>query len=143
MTMGKAYENGGSFGEVVASGRPHEFSAVAELRPYGLLEGLVARAVHGERITLAVVDLEPGLSMVEHRHANEQVGVVVRGEMTFTVGGETQLRRVGDMWVIPAGVPHHVVAGREGCTVIECFSPPRDDWDGLTRLEPEPGDWPE
>jgi quercetin dioxygenase-like cupin family protein len=143
MGIREAYESGGTFGDVGASQRAHEFASLAELQPYQLLEGLVARAVHGERVTLAVVDLEPGLAMAEHRHGNEQVGIVVRGSMSFTVGGETRTRSVGDMWVIPPGVPHHVVVGSEGCTVVETFAPPRDDWAGLPRLEPEPGDWPE
>jgi len=143
MSIGDAYASGGTFGDVAASARPHEFGSVAALRPYQLLEGLTARAVHGERITLAVVDLAPNLVMAEHRHTNEQVGVVVRGEFSFTVGGETLTRRTGDTWVIPAGIPHVASTGAEGCTVIECFSPPREDWAGLPRLEPHAGNWPD
>jgi quercetin dioxygenase-like cupin family protein len=143
MSIGDAYVSGGTFGDAVASDRPHRFASVAELEPYKLLEGLTARAVHGERITLAVVDLAPNLVMAEHRHHNEQVGIVIRGEFSFTVGGETQRRRAGDMWVIPAGIPHIAATGEEGCTLIECFSPPRDDWEGLSRLEPTPGNWPD
>jgi quercetin dioxygenase-like cupin family protein len=142
MSIREAYESGGTFGDVVASQRTHEFASTATVTPYQLLPGLVARAVHGERITLAIVDLEPGLQMSEHRHANEQVGVVVRGDMLFTVGGEARRRVAGDTWVIPPGVPHEVTVGPEGCTVIESFSPPRDDWDGLPRIEPGPGAWP-
>lgn len=142
MGIREAYESGGTFGDVAASQRPHEYASVSALAPYRLLPGLVARAVHGERVTVAVVDLEPGLAMSEHRHANEQVGVVVRGELTFTIGGETRVRRPGDMWVIPAGVPHDVSVGADGCTVVECFSPWREDWEGLPRLEPGPGAWP-
>lgn len=142
MGMREEYETGGTFGDVAAGDRPHEFHSVDALQPYRLLEGLSARAVHGERITLAVVDLAPGLVMAAHRHVNEQVGIVVRGSMDFTVGGETQRRATGDMWVIPPGVPHDVRVGDEGCTVIECFSPPRGDWDALPRLDPGRGDWP-
>lgn len=144
MTIREAYESGGTFGEVGAAGRPHEFASTSTVTPYQLLPGLVARAVHGERVTVAVVELEPGLVMSEHRHANEQVGVVIRGEMLFTVGGEPRRRAAGDMWVIPPGVPHEVTVGPEGCTLVECFSPPRNDWDGLPRLAPGAGGtWPE
>ena len=142
MSIREAYESGGSFGDVAAADRTHEFASVTTVTPYQLLPGLEARAVHGERITLAVVDLEPGLVMPPHAHVNEQVGVVVRGEMLFTVGGEPKRRVAGDTWVIPPGVPHEVTVGPEGCTVIEAFSPPRGDWDGLPRLQPGPGAWP-
>lgn len=143
MSIRDAYQNGGSFGDVESGDRPHQFASTSTVAPYRLLPGLFARAVHGERVTLAVVDLAPGLVMAPHRHANEQIGVVVRGEMLFTVGGEPRRRVAGDMWVIPPGVPHEVTAGPEGCTVVECFSPVRDDWEGLERGEPGPGSWPE
>ena len=143
MSISDAYQTGGTFGEVAASQRPHQFASTATVTPYQLMPGLVARAVHGERVTVAVVDLAPGLVMSEHRHENEQVGVVVRGEMLFTVGGEPQRRVAGDMWVIPPGVPHDVVVGDEGCTVVECFAPWRQDWEAMPRIEPSAGDWPE
>jgi quercetin dioxygenase-like cupin family protein len=138
------YERGGDFSGVAAarSGVPPVFAGVSEVRPYRLMQGIVARAVHGEHVTVSVVDLEANVSMPEHRHVNEQVGVVVRGELDFTIGGETRQRRAGDMWVIPPGVPHHVVVGPEGCTVVESFAPPRADWEGLERLEPGAGAWP-
>jgi quercetin dioxygenase-like cupin family protein len=123
--------------------RTHEFASVNDLEPLALMDGIRVRAVNGERITLGVFELEPGLRMPEHRHPNEQVGVVLRGEMSFTIGGETRRRRPGDMWVIPPDVPHTVErAGAEGCTIVESFSPPRDDWADRPRLAPEPGPWP-
>ena len=107
----------------------HEFATSTDIEPLAPMEGLRVRPVNGERITLAIFELEPGTTMPEHRHPNEQVGVVVRGDFTFTIGGETRLRRPGDMWVIPPGVPHAVErSGKAGCTIVESFSPPRDDW---------------
>jgi|HubBroStandDraft_6_1064221.scaffolds.fasta_scaffold118134_3 quercetin dioxygenase-like cupin family protein len=121
----------------------HEFSSARDISPLGLMDGLRVRPIHGERITLAVFELDPGMAMPEHRHPNEQVGIVVRGEFTFTVGGETRLRRPGDMWVIPGGVPHAVErAGEAGCTIVETFSPPRDDWADKPRQEPSADRWP-
>jgi quercetin dioxygenase-like cupin family protein len=125
------------------SSAAHEFATVGELEPLALMEGLRVRPVSGERITLAVFELDPGTVMPEHQHPNEQVGIVLRGEFTFTVGGETRLRKPGDMWVIPPGVPHRVErAGTSGCTIVESFSPPRDDWADKPRMEPSPDIWP-
>src|SRR5580704_4927423 len=120
----------------------HEFSSARDISPLGLMDGLRVRPIHGERITLAVFELDPGMAMPEHRHPNEQIGVVVRGEFTFTIGGETRLRRPGDMWVIPADVPHSVeAAGPAGCTLVEGFSPPRADWADVPRGSPAPSPW--
>jgi quercetin dioxygenase-like cupin family protein len=121
----------------------HQFSTVADIEPLALLDGLRVRPVNGERITLAVFELDPGIAMPEHRHPNEQVGMVLRGEFTFTVDGETRLRKPGDMWVIPPDVPHQVErAGGAGCTIVESFSPPRDDWAGKPRGQASPDQWP-
>jgi quercetin dioxygenase-like cupin family protein len=121
----------------------HRFASVSDLPPIALMDGIRVRALDGERITLAVFELEPDLRMPEHRHPNERVGVVLRGEMTFTIGGETRLRRPGDMWVIPPEVPHTVEsAGAAGCTIVETFSPPRADWAEIPRCHPAPGPWP-
>jgi quercetin dioxygenase-like cupin family protein len=106
------------------------------------MEGILARTVRGAGVTLAVIDLDPGLRMPEHRHPQEQLGVVVRGELSLTVAGDTRRRRPGDLWVIPADVPHSVEVGAEGCRVVESFVPARADWETVPRLDPRPAAWP-
>ena len=120
----------------------HEWATVDQLRPYHLMEGILARTVHGAGLSLAVVDLAPGLRMPEHRHPQEQVGVAVRGELSLTIAGETRQRRAGDMWVIPTDVPHSVEVGPDGCTAIEAFAPSRADWEAVPRLDPRRAVWP-
>jgi quercetin dioxygenase-like cupin family protein len=122
----------------------HQWATAAELAPYNLLEGILARTVHGAELSLALVDLAPSLAMPEHRHPQEQLGIVVRGELTLTIGdSDSRVRRPGDMWVIPSDVPHSVAVGPEGCTVVEAFSPPRSDWEAMPRRAAHPGAWPE
>jgi quercetin dioxygenase-like cupin family protein len=121
----------------------HQFATVTDIEPLALLDGLRVRPVDGERITLGVFELDPGITMPEHRHPNEQVGIVLRGDITFRIGDETRVRKPGDMWVIPPDVPHAVErTGGAGCTIVESFSPPRDDWAGKPRTPPSPDRWP-
>jgi hypothetical protein len=42
------------------------FDSIAALRPYAIWKGAVARAMNGERLTVAVVDLDPDLLVPEH-----------------------------------------------------------------------------
>jgi quercetin dioxygenase-like cupin family protein len=114
------------------------FSHVDELEVLQIWQGVHGRAVAGAEATLAWIELEPGTVVPEHRHPNEQTGLLVRGSLTFTIGGETQKLRPGSMWVIPADVPHTVVAGPEGAALAELFAPPRADWAGLERLPAAP-----
>ena len=118
------------------------FNSLKDLEPIVLGDGLAARAINGERMTMAVVDLEPNVAVPEHRHVNEQAGFVARGSITMTVGGESQDLAVGETYVIATDVPHAALAGPDGATVVDIFSPPRSDWEGLERLEPSRAAWP-
>ena len=93
-------------------------------------------------MTLAIVDLEPGVALPEHHHENEQLGFIIRGSMTMTIGGQKRELRAGDTYTIPSDVPHDAVAGPHGATVVDSFAPGRADWEKLPRPEPFPGDWP-
>ena len=103
---------------------------------------MFARAVNGDRMTLAAVDLKPDSVVREHRHENEQLGFVIRGSMVFTIGGEKREIHAGDTYEIPSNVLHDAVAGPEGCTVVDVFAPIRADWEKLPRPDPFPPDWP-
>jgi quercetin dioxygenase-like cupin family protein len=102
-----------------------------------------ARRVQGERITLAIVELAPNAVVPEHRHAAEQLGLVIRGQMHFTVDGETRDLGPGGTWRILGDRPHDVVAGPDGAVVIDVFSPIRSDWDDKTIAERSAPRWPE
>ena len=102
----------------------------------------MARSVTSERLTLALIELDPNAVVPEHSHDNEQVGFLVQGSMTFTIGGEVGEIVPGSSWRILANVPHSVVAGSEGAVLVEVFAPARDDWGAIPFGEPGPGRWP-
>jgi quercetin dioxygenase-like cupin family protein len=111
------------------------FGGINRLDHIRIWGGVTVQAVEGDRTTLAVVDLEPGANVPEHRHDNEQLGVLIRGAMHFRVGDETRDLAPGDTWRILSDVPHEVTAGPEGALAIECFTPVRGDWATLERDE--------
>ena len=103
-----------------------------------------ARRIQGEKITLAVVELAPNAVVAEHRHAAEQLGMVLTGQMHFTVDGETRDLGPGGTWRILGDRPPDVVAGPDGAVVIDVFTPVRSDWDEKAVVEPAPAPrWPE
>ena len=118
------------------------FSRIAAVAPVRLAPGIVLRPVHGDRLTLTLVELDPGVPLPEHRHENEQVGMVLSGSMQFRIGDETEEVTAGSTWCIPSGVPHEVTTGPDGAVVIETFSPPRADWLALESEEPRAPRWP-
>lgn len=102
-----------------------------------------ARRVQGESITLAVVELAPNAIVPEHRHVAEQLGIVLRGLMHFTLDGETRDLGPGGTWRILSNRPHNVQAGPDGAIVIDVFSPVRADWDALPIAPKTKPRWPE
>ncbi|HSK17316.1 MAG TPA: cupin domain-containing protein [Gaiellaceae bacterium] len=118
------------------------FDDVRGMEPLRIWDGVAARAVHGDKGTMAIIELDPGSLVPEHRHANEQLGFVITGSVSFRVGDETKELGPGSTWQIPADVPHEVRVGPEGAVVVDVFAPGRDDWAGLERDEPREPRWP-
>jgi quercetin dioxygenase-like cupin family protein len=119
------------------------FDELSSLEPQQIWDGIIGRSVHGERITLGVIELAANAIVPEHSHENEQLGIVVRGSVGFRVGDESRGLGPGGTWRIPANVPHEVTVGPEGAVVIDVFAPVRSDWQALDRLEQRRPVWPD
>jgi quercetin dioxygenase-like cupin family protein len=118
-----------------------DLRTLGEIEPIQVFEGVAARRIEGDRVTLAVVELDPDAIVPEHTHAAEQNGMVIRGRMTFRVGDRERVLGPGGTWRIRGGVPHRAQAGPEGAVVIDVFSPIRDDWEDRPHLD-RPPRWP-
>ena len=105
-------------------------------------ERIAARSLHGERLTLSVVELDPGAVVAEHSHDNEQLGVVLSGSLVFRIGDEARELAAGALYRIPSNTPHEVEIGPEGAVVIDVFSPVRSEWQALEREGVRPPRWP-
>ena len=118
------------------------FRALDDIAPLPIWGGILARVVEGRELTFAVVELDPHASATMHQHTNEQIGIVLRGTMTFTIGGETRVLKPGDTYEIPGNVAHEATAGAEGAVVIDVFAPIRADWHRFRPKAPQPSLWP-
>lgn len=65
-------------------------TTLSAIPPTRVWKDVLARVIHGEQLTLAVVELPPGGLVPEHRHVNEQIGLCLHGTLTFRVGQETR-----------------------------------------------------
>ena len=118
------------------------FGAVSKFKPARIWDGVLARPLHADRVTIGFVDIDPGVLVPEHRHDNEQVGFVLRGSVTMTVAGQARELRVGETYSIAGGVPHSAKAGPDGVSVVDVFAPVREDWKTAPTVEPFAGRWP-
>jgi quercetin dioxygenase-like cupin family protein len=82
----------------------------------------------GERLMLSLVEFEPGARVEPHSHPHEQLGLLLEGELEFTIGGQTRRVLPGQMWRIPGGVVHSAVAGDRPVRALDAFCPIREDY---------------
>ena len=118
------------------------FADIGAVPPQQIWDGVVGRAVHAERVTMSLIELEADAFVPEHHHEQEQVGMLLEGSLTFSIGDETKELGPGGTWRILANVPHSVVAGPQGAALFEVFAPPRDDWHAIEAQEPRAPRWP-
>jgi unsaturated pyranuronate lyase len=118
------------------------FASLSSLDLQRIWDGVHGRVVHGDRITLGVIELDAGSIVPEHSHDHEQVGMCLSGSLVFRVGDESRELRAGETWAIPGNVPHEVQVGPQGAVVIDVFAPTRDDWRDAEQVEPRQPRWP-
>ncbi|MFL6139903.1 MAG: cupin domain-containing protein [Frankiaceae bacterium] len=109
-------------GEPTAPGR---FVEVASIAPVELVEGLRFRPVLGEALMTNFVSFEPRTEAPVHVHEEEQIVIVLEGELEFEVDGEVRTMRPGDVAVIPPWVPHGARTLDARCLEVDVFHPPR------------------
>lgn len=95
-----------------------------------IFPGVYSAMEHSEQITYGHVKLDEGTVVPIHSHIHEQWTLVLAGEMEFTLNGEKQLLTSGMGAFIPSNVPHGAVAVK-ACTVIDVFTPVREDYKKL------------
>jgi quercetin dioxygenase-like cupin family protein len=104
------------------------FIAAGSGSHHRIFPGVEIRTTAGRSMMLSVVTFEPGSIVAEHQHPHEQMGFMVSGQAEFTVGGLTRVLGPGDIWRIPGGVPHRVVALGGPAVAVDVFHPIREDY---------------
>jgi quercetin dioxygenase-like cupin family protein len=92
-----------------------------------IITGFRARFVHGDNLTLAYWDVDPGAELPEHSHFQEQICNVLEGQFELTVDGESRIVEPGVAAVIPSDVLHSGKA-ITACRILDIFHPTRDDY---------------
>ena len=72
-------------------------------------------------------ELAAGSVLPEHKHPQEQIAHVIKGRMKIVVDGVPHDLSAGDAVYLGSNVPHGVET-IEDTTVIDTFSPPREDY---------------
>ena len=90
--------------------------------------GCRLRTPYGENLMLSYLEMETGAEIPMHDHRHEQGGMLLKGKLELTIGGETRIVEAGAMFIIPPHVPHRAVAVDGPAVVLDVFSPIREDY---------------
>lgn len=93
-----------------------------------IFPGVSLLTTAGKHIMLSVVEFEPEAVVEAHSHPHEQAGMVLEGQAHFFVGDEDKVLGPGDMYCIPGGVTHRVVALDGPVKALDVFHPVREDY---------------
>jgi quercetin dioxygenase-like cupin family protein len=93
------------------------------------VSGIPIKCVNGEFMQLSRVELPSGFENQAHSHPSEQFGIVLTGTIEYNIEGTIITCRTGDCYIIAAGKQHSVkVVSDESVHLLECFSPPRKEY---------------
>lgn len=84
---------------------------------------------HTPQLMSVLVQFDKGAVGTPHAHdVHDQIAFVVSGSFECEVGGVKCVLKPGDAFVAPHGTTHGVVALEQGSTLLDQFSPRRDDY---------------
>jgi unsaturated pyranuronate lyase len=93
-----------------------------------IVPGIRRRTIaNGTTMYQMVARLEAGSRMPEHTHSQEQIVHILEGRMRLIVSGVPYELKRGESFYLAGNVPHGVET-IEDTTVLDTFSPPRDDY---------------
>lgn len=104
------------------------FPTLAECGQHTIFGIVPIRTFAGDHLQLSWVDIPAGGVVDWHAHPNEQMGAVVAGRAVFHIGDEVKELQAGDLYCIPGGVRHKVVALDGPAQALDVFYPIRDEY---------------
>jgi quercetin dioxygenase-like cupin family protein len=86
---------------------------------------------HTDSLMMVVIDFEDGPTSEPdppHSHPHEQVSYVAEGEVIFFLDGAPHPLKKGDMFTVPADIPHSVQLLTPHVRLVDTFTPLREDF---------------
>ncbi len=107
------------------------FINIDDYEPIELAPGARARTPYGKHVMLSYLELDEGSVIPLHKHPHEQAGMLLKGKMELTIGEDTRICEPGEMFIIPSLTPHSAKPVDGPATVLDVFSPVREDYAAL------------
>lgn len=93
-----------------------------------IADGIARQMVWGDRVMVCRLHFAPRVVTPVHTHPHEQVTLVERGKVLFTIDGEQRVAQAGDVLTFPSGLSHGATMLEEEVVLVDIFSPIREDF---------------
>ena len=93
-----------------------------------LEEGIERQLVVGDDLMLCRLRFAPNVVTAAHDHPHEQITLVERGRVRFTVGSDERIAHAGDVLHFPSGCWHGATMLDEEVVLVDIFTPLREDF---------------
>ena len=90
--------------------------------------GIERQMIVGENLMICRLRFSPNVVTPAHSHLHEQMTIIERGRVLFTIGNEQQIAQAGDVLHFPSGFWHGATILDEEVILIDIFSPIREDF---------------
>lgn len=102
-----------------------------------IADGIERQMIWGERMMVCRLRIAPRTITPVHSHPHEQITLVERGRVVFTVAGQERLTGAGDVLHFPSHCQHGATMLGEEVVLIDIFSPVREDFLPASLVNPE------
>ena len=90
--------------------------------------GIERRMIVGDGLMVCRLRFDPFVVTPAHRHVHEQITLVERGRVRFTIEGEERFAVAGDVLHFPSNVEHGATMLDEEVVLVDIFTPVREDF---------------
>ena len=91
-------------------------------------DGIDRQMIWGKRLMVCRLRFAPHVITTVHSHPHEQVTIVEKGRVVFTIEGQERVAAAGDILHFPSGVRHGARMLDQEVMLIDIFTPIREDF---------------
>jgi len=105
-----------------------DFCDQESVQRQNVAEGIFVRPFYLHSTCLAILDMEAGSFLPEHKHIHEQISYVLEGEAEVGIGPLSRTVGKGDFFFVKSNVVHSCRALSHDVTMIVASSPVLRDY---------------
>jgi quercetin dioxygenase-like cupin family protein len=93
-----------------------------------IADGVDRQMVVGEKLMMCRLTLQPHVDTPVHSHPHEQMTIIERGRVRFTIDGDVRVVAAGDVLHFPPNMAHGATMLDEEVVLIDIFTPIREEF---------------